>query len=243
MALAIDTGATASNFSGSVGNQLTVTLTTSSPNEMVILFIGADGPGTNDGDVTSVSGGVSWNKDLSSNAVLLGSGGFGGLTSIWHGFANSVVSGQTVTITFSSSAVGPRWAALFAFTGSDSVVGATARNGGASGAPSQNLITTRDNSWVWGVIWDWSNNVTPVLGSNQTQQAIVNDSTGGDAGWVQSQTNVTPSSGTTVTINDTSPTTDNWNLVMVEILPAIVVPSTPAMGFESDFQWLGGDWR
>ena len=42
----------------------------------------------------------------------------------------------------------------------------------------------------------------------------------GDTYWVQRQTSPTPASGTTVTINDTAPTTDRWNLTLIEILPA-----------------------
>jgi len=37
---------------------------------------------------------------------------------------------------------------------------------------------------------------------------------------VQRQTSTTPASGTVVTINDTAPTTDRYNLAIVEVLPA-----------------------
>ena len=36
--------------------------------------------------------------------------------------------------------------------------------------------------------------------------------------WTQSQTAATGQRGTSVTINDTAPTTDYWNLALVEIL-------------------------
>jgi len=42
----------------------------------------------------------------------------------------------------------------------------------------------------------------------------------GDTYWVQRQTAVTPASGTVVTINDTAPTGDRYNLSICEILPA-----------------------
>jgi hypothetical protein len=40
----------------------------------------------------------------------------------------------------------------------------------------------------------------------------------GDTYWVQRQNTFTPVLGTTVTINDTAPTADNFNLSICEIL-------------------------
>jgi hypothetical protein len=45
-------------------------------------------------------------------------------------------------------------------------------------------------------------------------------SSNGDTYWVQRQTATTPLSGTSVTINDTAPTGDRYNLAICEILPA-----------------------
>ena len=54
-----------------------------------------------------------------------------------------------------------------------------------------------------------------------TSQALVRQflSSGGDTHWVHQQTAATPLSGTTVTINDTAPTGDRYNLAICEILP------------------------
>ena len=41
----------------------------------------------------------------------------------------------------------------------------------------------------------------------------------GDTYWVQIQNSTTPTSGTSVSINDTAPTTDRYNLSICEILP------------------------
>jgi hypothetical protein len=48
----------------------------------------------------------------------------------------------------------------------------------------------------------------------------------GDTYWVQMLTNSVPVSGTSVTINDTAPTTDRYNLSIVEILAAQSGPPT-----------------
>jgi hypothetical protein len=42
----------------------------------------------------------------------------------------------------------------------------------------------------------------------------------GDTLWVQRQNAATPAAGTAVTISDTAPTNDRWNLAVIEIIPA-----------------------
>ncbi|MGO9900292.1 MAG: hypothetical protein ACLP0J_11490 [Solirubrobacteraceae bacterium] len=54
-------------------------------------------------------------------------------------------------------------------------------------------------------------------GPGQTVQHTYTDRVG-DTYWVQSTTAPTPVSGTSVTINDTAPTADPYNLVLVEVL-------------------------
>jgi hypothetical protein len=109
------------------------------------------------------------------------------------------------------------------FTGVDTsgtnganAVGATATAGAASGAPSASLVTTRNGSLVIGVGCDFDNPINRVLGAGQT---LVHQylSPVGDTFWMQRQSAVTPVSGTTVTINDTSPTGDQYDLAIVEV--------------------------
>jgi hypothetical protein len=56
------------------------------------------------------------------------------------------------------------------------------------------------------------------VGANQilVHQLLV---TGLDTFWVQGQSATTPLTGTTVTINDTAPTNQRYNLTLVEVLP------------------------
>ena len=60
--------------------------------------------------------------------------------------------------------------------------------------------------------------MTRVVGSGQTK---VDEylATVGDTFWVQSQTAPGGAAGSLVTLNDSSPTTDRWNLSALEILP------------------------
>jgi hypothetical protein len=101
--------------------------------------------------------------------------------------------------------------------------GAIGATGGASaptGAPTASLVTTRSGSMVLGAGNDWDGMAARTVGAGQTlvSQFLGTD---GDTFWVQRTTNTVPAAGTTVTINDTAPTNHQWNLVIVEILPAL----------------------
>ena len=56
--------------------------------------------------------------------------------------------------------------------------------------------------------------------ANDVGQTLVDQflAPAGDTYWVQRQNSPTPASGTAVTINDTAPTTDQYNLTLIEIL-------------------------
>ena len=70
-----------------------------------------------------------------------------------------------------------------------------------------------------GVGNDWDNAIARTLGPNQTMvhQFLANV---GDTYWVQRESNATSLSGTSVTLNDSAPTSDRYNLTIVEVLPA-----------------------
>jgi hypothetical protein len=84
------------------------------------------------------------------------------------------------------------------------------------------LTTQGNNSWVFGVGNDWYGPVARPPGANQTitivHQYLV-DTTSGivDTFWVQRQNATVQPAGTVVTINDTAPVNDGWNLSIVEI--------------------------
>jgi len=115
---------------------------------------------------------------------------------------------------------------VMSFTGVDpsgtngsGAIGATGTANASSGAPTASLVTTRNNSWVFGVGNDFDNAIarTPGSGQSLVHQFLAPI---GDTYWVQMQNAPTPARGTTVTINDTAPTTDRYNLTICEILPA-----------------------
>jgi hypothetical protein len=69
---------------------------------------------------------------------------------------------------------------------------------------------------VLGIGNDYDNPIARTLGAGQTLVHQFLTPTG-DTYWVQMQTATTPLSGTTVTINDTAPSTDRYNLSIVEV--------------------------
>ena len=221
--LATDALAVKDNTSAS-SSITTAAFSTHSGNELLLAFIGADNPGSGSNTaVTSVTGGgLTWALVGRTNVQF-------GTSEVWRAFASSPLSNVTVTANFSISTPVAS-ITVVSFTGVDTTgtngsgaIGATGTGNSAGGAPTASLVTTRNNSLVFGVGNDWDNAAARTAGPNQTlvhQYLAPND----DTYWVQRQNATTPLSGTTVTINDTAPTTDRYNLQTVEILPSLGPP-------------------
>lgn len=191
---------------------------TSAPNEIIYAFITSDGPSNNTIRFSSVTGGgLTWTLIKRVNTQR-------GTSEIWKAKATTIINDAQVTATRSSGSYMGSITVL-SFVGADlNVNGATGGANARTGAPSASLTTTKDNSWVFGVGNDWDNAITRTIGPNQTMihQYLAPI---GDTFWVQRQDITTPTAGTQVTINDTAPTTDRWNLAIVEILPADTIPT------------------
>lgn len=194
-------------------------LTTTAAGDLLLAFIGSDGPSPGTQSVTGVTGGgLTWKLRKRSNAQA-------GHAEIWEAVASSVVTGATIKATRSSAAVGSIFVA--AFTGADTTTdGVTGGGSAPNGAPTASLTTTRSGSWVWAVGNDWDNDIARTVGAGQTKDDEYLSTQTGDAFWVQHLTSFAGAAGTPVTINDTAPTADRWNLALVEILP-LAVDTTP----------------
>ena len=197
---------------------VTPTFSTASGNELLLALIATDYLSGTNTTVTGVSGaGLTWVLVLRTNTRS-------GTSEIWRAFATAPLSGVTVTATLSQSVVSSM--TVMSFTGvstsgtnGSGAIGATKSASAASGAPTATLVTTRNNSWVLGVGNDFDNATARTLG---TGQRLVHQylTPTGDTYWMQIQNAPTPLSGTSVTINDTAPTGDQYNLSICEILPA-----------------------
>ncbi|HEX3740985.1 MAG TPA: galactose oxidase-like domain-containing protein [Terriglobales bacterium] len=190
---------------------------TTSGNELLLAFVAADYLSGNNTTVTGVTGGsLTWVLVQRTNVQS-------GTAEIWRAFAPNPLPNVSITAALSQKVLSS--ITLVSFTGVDisgsngsGAIGATASQNAATGAPSATLVTTRNNSWVFGVGDDFDNAVARTLGSGQTM--VHQDlSSSGDTYWVQRQTKTTPIIGTEVTINDTAPKTDRYDLSLVEVLP------------------------
>jgi hypothetical protein len=214
--LAIDKTASTDRSTSST-SLVSPAFTTASTNELLLAFVSSDATGAGI-TVTNMTGGsLTWTMVKRTNTQL-------GTAEIWRAFAPAIVTNATVTATLSQSVSASITVVTFTGvdttgTGGSGAIGATGGNNAASGAPTASLTTTRNNSWVIGVGNDYDNATSRTVPTGQTSvhQYLA---TTGDTFWVQRQTSTTPASGTAVTINDTAPTADRFNLSLCEVLPA-----------------------
>jgi hypothetical protein len=187
--------------------------TTSAGSEELLAFVSTDyitGANTTVKSVTG--GGLTWTLIKRANAQS-------GSAEIWGAFSAVSLSGVSVTATLSQSVVSSMTVMSFSGVNAAGAIGASAGKSAATGAPTASLVTTAANSWVLGVGNDYTNAVARTLGTGQSLIHQYLTSTG-DTYWVQMQAGPIVASGTTVTINDTAPTTDQYNLSIVELLAA-----------------------
>src|SRR6476620_1893977 len=196
----------------------TPVFSTGAGNELLLAFLATDGPASGATTVTSIAGGgLTWVLAVRANAQA-------GTSEVWRAFATSPLTNVTVTATLSRSVAAS--ITVLSFTGADATgtngsgaIGATASRSASTGAPSASVITTRDNSWVFGVGSDWDGATARTLAAGQTMIFEYLASVG-DTYWVQRLSAPTPTAGTTATIADTAPTTHRFNLGIVEVFPA-----------------------
>jgi len=210
---------------------------TAAANELLLAFVSADYINGANTTVTGVSGGgLTW-------VLVERTNGQRGDAEVWRAFAASTISNATVTATLSQSVVSS--ITVMSFSGVDTsgtngsgAIGAVVGNSAASGAPTASLVTMGNNSWVLGVGNDFDNAIARTVGSGQSLVHQYLTPTG-DTYWVQMLSNPVATSGTTATINDTAPTTDRYNLSIVEVLaggsganstPPTVSMTSPAAG-------------
>ena len=135
---------------------------------------------------------------------------------MWAAPAPSVLSGVTVTASQASGGYDEALTVV-AFSGS-SGVGASVGGSAGTGAPSVSLTTTGAGSLVAGAGFDWDHATARTFGSGQAALDQWVDSATGDTLWSQITSAAVAASGSPVTVNDTAPTADRWNLAAVEIL-------------------------
>jgi Abnormal spindle-like microcephaly-assoc'd, ASPM-SPD-2-Hydin len=190
---------------------------TSAPNQLVLALVATDSTGSNNATVQSVTGaGLTWVLVKRTNTQA-------GTAEIWRAFAPAVLSSVKVTAALSQSVLSSM--TILSFTGvpttgtnGSGAIGAVASGSASKGAPAASLVATQSGSLVVGVGNDYDNAIarTPVAGQTLVNQVL---SSTGDTYWVQRVNAPISAKGTTVTVGDSAPTSDRYNLSICEIVP------------------------
>jgi hypothetical protein len=187
-------------------------VSTSVNNELVAAFVGSAGPKTGGQSVTVSGGGLTWHKVGSENAA-------GGDSEVWYAIAPNRISRQKITATQSKK---PFAESLTVVTfKAASGVGASGSFTSSKGAPTGTITTTKPCGWVWAAGNDPAAGALRKVpsGQNAWVQALILGNVYGAPStfWTQSTNLPTTTAGTPVTINDTAPANDPYNLVLAEI--------------------------
>ncbi len=186
-------------------------LSTTSANELILAFVSADGSGNGVQSAGSVSGGgLSWSLAARANTIA-------GTAEVWQAYATAPLTGASVVATLRSSGQSGG-ITVAAFKGAAAAVRATAVGGAASGAPQVSVTPTKAGSLLWAVGQDPDRAAprTPLGG-----QSVVHESfgpLGGGTAWVQA-TGAVAAANSPITMGDSAPTIDRWDLAAVEIPP------------------------
>jgi PKD repeat protein len=183
---------------------------TALPGELLLAFVGSDGPSTGAQTAAVTGAGLTWTLVKRANSQF-------GTAEVWAATAATALSNATVTA--KGAKTGYDLSLYVIAVQGTAGIGNSAAASAQSGPPSVTLQTTKAGSLIYGVGNDWSNAVARTPGANQILDNQWLDTRTGDTYWVQNET-FPPfiSAGASVTLNDTAPTTDRWNFVAVEIL-------------------------
>ncbi len=201
------------------GTITTAAFSTTAAGETLVAFVGSDGPATTGvQSVTVTGGGLAWRRVRQVNSQY-------GDAEVWTASAPNVLSAVTVRSTPARANYDQQLNVL-SFVGSAGV-GASAGASAGTGAATVNLTAAGAGSLSYAVGEDWDRAAGRTAGSGQAIVSQWLDATTGDTFWVQARTAPSSSAGELVTLNDTAPTTDRWNLAAVEVIPSGAAPPPP----------------
>jgi len=154
--MSITTDANVSNDGASASTTIaTPAFSTTSGNELLLAFVATDYISGSNTKVHSITGGgLTWTLVKRTNVQS-------GTAEIWRAFATNPLSSVTVRATLPQEVAAS--ITLVTYTGVDGTgsgagaVGATGSGATNPGAPTASLVTTRNNSWVFGVGNDFCN--------------------------------------------------------------------------------------
>jgi hypothetical protein len=222
--------ATSVNQNTASSSITTPAFSTHSGQQLLLAMIATDSISTPNISVKSVTGaGLTWYLVVRTNTQL-------GTSEIWRAFAPTALTNVKVSASLSQAVVSSMTVTSYtgvntSGTGGSGAIGAIASGHAASGAPTVTLTTTQANSRIVGVGNDYDAAVarTPLAGQTITHQDL---SSTGDTYWMQNVTAENALKGTRITLGDSAPTADQYNLSACEILASTTV-STPQISLSS----------
>ncbi len=189
---------------------ITKPFTTAEAGEQLFAFVSADGPAGAGQQSATVSGaGVTWKLVARANQQS-------GDAEIWTATAPKQLGEKKVKSKLAVKGYDQMLTLIAMQMSAGAGVSATA--GGTSGEPHVSLNTTEAADLVFGVGSDWSSATSHIPGENQLILRQGLDSLAGKTYWTQYTSHITGPAGELVTLNDTSPTSDQWNMAAVEVL-------------------------
>jgi len=202
-------------------------VSTKTSGELLLAVISASGPSGVSQTITGVSGaGLVWKKVTRANKQA-------GTAEVWEAYAMTPVTSAKITASLGTTGQDGS-ITVAAFTGAAPVIGAHATAGGASTHPTVSLITTKPHSLVWAAGEDTTHASTLTPASGQALVHQYADSKVHATYWAQDTTTPVAAASTTVTIADTLPANDQWNLAAVEIPSATATTTTTSYSYNSN---------
>ena len=192
------------------GKVTTPSFHTAMAGETILALVGADGPAGAGKQTVTVSGaGLTWKLIKRAN-------GQSGDSEVWAATAGTILSSATVTSTELKSGYAQDLTVI-AMEGTAGV-GASAAASASTGAPTVKLTTTKATSLVFAVGNDYDRAVARTLPAGWVILDQWVNTAIGDTYWSQYTNQPTGPAGSVVTVSDTAPTNDRWNLVAVELV-------------------------
>lgn len=227
MALAIDASTPALASSGNGTVTVTTAAFTTPANVFLLALVGRNGPASSTDDTGTVAGtGLTWalagRKSAVGSGQIAGGTAQPGLAEVWWAYSAAALTAQTVTDTrtVQINTGYDHTLKVLVITGAETTWGgAIAANGANGSAPTVNLTTTANGSWVFAVVPDWSASGAATVGSGQTLVDDYNNGTQISIHFLR-QTTATATSGTSVTSNITAPASEQFNILAVEVRAA-----------------------
>jgi hypothetical protein len=184
----------------------TAKVTTTAAGDLLVALVAGRGPSAGGQAGTVSGGGLTWHLIGRENAG-------GGDTEVWTATAGGILTGASVKATAKTAGytVTMTVQAFKHATGTGSLAKATA----TTGVPKATLKTAHGDAWVLAMADDWAHSVTPKPATGQFMVSRVTDTT--DTFWAQASSQLVAAAGTSVTISDSAPTTDPFDLIVVEV--------------------------